>query len=141
MSEQGLSINPSKALFLIWITTEIIGWISIFELVYSNLYYLILAFLCLILSYWSFQKWIQKYKINPIITLRQCYPYVPTFWEIAFKNGQTQKIQLAYYYRSVFLIILIYKPINYTRLSTLVLPRDALSSLDYRKLATLLWPK
>ena len=141
MSEQGLSVTPSKALFLIWIITEIIGWVSIFELVHSNLYYLILAFLCLILSYCSFQKWIQKYKINPIITLRQSYSGVPTFWEIAFKNGHTQKIQLAYYYRSVFLIILVYKPINYTRLSTLVLPRDALSSLEYRKLAMLLWPK
>lgn len=140
MPKQGLKIIPSKILFLIWIATQIIAWLSIVQLIYSNFYYLILAFVYLIMSYCSFQKWIQKYRTNPVIILRQLYPLIPTFWEIVFKNGSTQKIQLAHYYRTVFIIILIYRPINQTRLSTLVLPRDTLSSMQYRKLATVLWP-
>ena len=143
---QALQVKSSKIAWFAWLVPQLIGWAAIIQLIIWEVYYSFLACILLIISYYSFKKWKKQYRTNPMIVLKQSVFPKTAFWEISFKKGPTQKIELIQYYRSLFFIIFIYKPI-YSKSCPYRPPRcsyilfyDALSPQDYRALARALWP-
>ncbi len=106
-------------------------------LMISNPKWIFLALLFLIYSIRDFKNFKAKRQQNPIIAIQKGRSIL---WELQYKDGKTQKIRLSSYYRSRVFIILIYRPVDLPRYAPLVLPVDALSTADYQKLASLLWP-
>ena len=141
MSPSGLVVQQSKIAWIAWIIPQAIAWCAVIQLILSEYYYSLIACILLIITYTSFKKWRQAYRINPIVSLKQVRVSNPIFWILTFKEGQTQKIELTDYYRTAFLIILIYKPFYSpkSRSGTYTLFYDALSQKHYRALAAALW--
>lgn len=135
-------VRPSKIVWFAWILPQLIGGLALIQLIVWEIYYSLLGGILFIISYYSFRQWKQQYRINPLVGLKQISPPKKAFWELSFKNGCRQKIELVRYYRNSFLIIFIYKPLYPTRapICSYIVFYDALSSRDYRALSFALWP-
>jgi len=171
-SEFNFEIRFSKILLACLILSQSLAFFSLFYLMAHNINYVIFLIIYITFQFFYIKKWIEQYKINPVVQIKKldikssskCDEIssissifsissrsdgVPVFWEMTFKNGTRQKIQLVRYYRSVFLLILSYKVIRkYGRLSGklaadklcfLVIPYDAVSKTDYGNISRLLW--
>lgn len=127
--------------WLIWIVPQAIAGAAIWQLVLHPIYYTVIMLLFLIISYYRFKHWMHQYRTHAIIALKQRVFSNPLLWEITFKNSHTQSIELLHYYRTIFVTIIIYRPLHQTRISSYVLFKDAFSSLHYQQLVRALWAK
>lgn len=136
-----LSLGISKMAFVLWVIPQIVAWLAVIQLMVWQTYYSLIGCLLLAISCYTFKQWKQHYRINPIVKLEQRFFANALFWEITFKEGEIQKIELLQYYRTAFLIIFLYKPL-YSPLKKpclYLLFYDALSRLQFRQLTCVLY--
>lgn len=141
MSKSSLIVKDSKFYGLIWVIPHMIGAYALFELRAFHIGYMLALGIFLILAYQTFQKWAYQYHTNNLIALRQLDFSNPLLWELSFKKGRFQSVELRQYYRTPFMVIFIYKPLHQPRLQSYLLFKHTLSCVHYQQLVKALWSK